>query len=160
VKHLSSRRRESVQIETRAFGPLEIDDAQVVTLTEPMPGFSAYTRFAVLEPEPDSPFKWFQSLDRDELCFLITDPRPFFPDYKLEVSASHLTDLAISDATETAVAVVLNVPADLDQATANLLAPLVFNTDKKLARQVILEGSGYPIRAPLFPEETRACQNE
>jgi flagellar assembly factor FliW len=149
-----------VQIETRAFGPLEIDETQMVTLTETMPGFGDYTRFVVLQPDPESPFKWFQSIERPDLCFLVADPEPFFPDYTLELNAADLADLAISDENETAVAVVLNVSHDLNHATANLLAPLVFNIEKKLARQVILEGSGYPVRAPLFHEEKLACQNE
>ena len=36
---------------------------------------------------------------------------------------------------------------------ANLLAPFIFNTAQKLARQVILEGSGHPVRAPLLPQQ-------
>lgn len=147
-----------MQIETRAFGSVEIDDAQIVTLTRPMPGFALYRRFALLEPDPECPVKWFQSVEREDLCFLLVDPQALFPDYRVELGAATLLDLGIGSEGEAAVGVILTVPGDFHQATANLLAPIVFNTARKLARQVILEGSGYPIRAPLFQEEKRACQ--
>lgn len=147
-----------MEIETRAFGPLEIDEQQVITLTEPMPGFAGHRRFVVLNPEPEASFSWFQSIERKDLCFLITDPRQFFPDYVVEIEMSALADLQVSDERHMAVAVVLTVPEDPAHATANLLAPIVFNTQKKLARQVILEGSGNPVREPLFREEKRVCQ--
>jgi flagellar assembly factor FliW len=138
-----------VQIDSVVFGQVEIDEERVVRLTEPMPGFPKLTRFVVLDPEPESPFKWFQSVEQKSVCFLITDPRSFFPDYRVEVPAARLPDLELSDAAEAAVAVVLTVPQDLTKTTANLLAPLVFNAPKGLARQVILDASGYSVRAPI-----------
>ncbi len=146
-----------MQIQTRAFGPIEIDEEQVLTLTEPMVGFPGHARFAVLDPDPETPFKWFQAVDRADLCFLIADPRYFFPEYRVELKAAALGDLAITEGTQAAVAVVLNVPGEPTQATANLLAPIVFNAGRKLARQVILEGTEYGVRTPLFPEEKRVC---
>ena len=142
-----------MQIETRAFGTIEIDEDQIITLTEPMAGFPGHSRFAVLDPDPDVPFKWFQSVDSAEVCFLITDPAPFFPDYRVELSKRQLQDLSITEESDTAVAVVLRVPEEMTEATANLLAPFIFNTRAKLARQVILEGSGHPVRAPLLHQQ-------
>lgn len=144
-----------MHIETRAFGPVEIKADQVISLTEPMPGFTGFTRFAVLNPDPDSPFSYLQSVDRAELCFLLADPQQFFPDYQVELKQAAVQDLAIAAGTQTAVAVIVTVPEDPAKATANLLAPVVFNVQEKVARQVILEGSGYPVRQPLFQEEKK-----
>ena len=146
-----------MRIETRAFGPIEIDEQQILNLTEPMPGFPGHRRFAILDPDPESPFKWLQSVEREELCFLIADPRQFFPEYTVEVQSAALRDLEIAEGTAAAVAVVLNVPEDPTQATANLLAPIVINATRKLARQVILEGADFGVRTRLFPEERKAC---
>lgn len=145
-----------MEIQTRTFGPVEIEESQLVTFTDPLPGFPKRTRFAVLNPDPETPFSFLQSVEEADVCLLIADPRHFFPDYRVELRAGALADLEIEDGSQTAVAVVLNVPADPADATANLLAPIVFNADRKLARQVILEGSGYPVREPLFCEEKRA----
>ncbi|NOY45664.1 MAG: flagellar assembly protein FliW [Deltaproteobacteria bacterium] len=144
-----------MEIRTPAFGPVEIDEAQIVTFTQPMLGFPDDLRFVVLDPDPEVPFQWLQSVDHPEVCFLITDPRPFFPDYRIEAKEAELRDLRITDPDQAAVAVVVNLSEGIEGATANLLAPIVFNTERKLARQVVLEGSGYPLRARLFPPEER-----
>lgn len=147
-----------MEIQTRTFGTIEIDERRVVRLTEPMLGFPELTRFVVLEPDPESPFKWFQSLDRTDVCFLIADPAVFFSDYRVEVPAERLSDLELDGGRDAAVAVVLTVRGDLADTTANLLAPLVFNTRKGLGRQVVLEGSPHPVRAPVFePQPVAVC---
>ena len=139
-----------MQIDTHAFGTIDIDEDQVIRLTEPMAGFLEHTRFAVLDPDPEVPFKWFQSVDSADVCFLISDPAQFFPEYRVELSKNQLQDLQITEETDTAVAVVLRIPKEMNEATANLLAPVIFNTQAKLARQIILDGSGHPVRAPLL----------
>ncbi len=145
-----------MEIRTPAFGPVEIDEAQIVTFTQPMLGFPNDLRFVVLDPDPEVPFQWLQSVDHPEVCFLITDPRPFFPDYRIEAKETELRDLRITNPDQAAVAVVVNLSEGIEGATANLLAPIVFNTERKVARQVVLEGSGYPLRAQLFPPGERA----
>ena len=57
------------------------------------------------------------------------------------------TDLGSPEAA--AVAVILNVPGDLSKATANLVGPLVFNVEKRLGVQVVVEGE-QPLRYPAF----------
>ncbi len=148
-----------MQIETLAYGTIDIDDTQVVTMTEPVVGFPGLARYAILHPDPEWPFQWLQSVERKDVCFLIADPRQFFPAYRLELKARDLADLQLQSGDEAAVGVILTVPGDPAQSTANLLAPVVFNSAKKLARQVILEGSRYSVRTPLLPapEPERAC---
>lgn len=145
-----------MEIQTRVFGAIDIDADRVFQLTEALPGFPELRRFAVLDPDPESPCKWFQSIERADVCFLIADPRTFFPSYEVGLSAGRFADLDLGDASEAAVAVILTAGADLAKTTANLLAPLVFNTRRHLARQVILEGSGHPVRARLFPDPPKA----
>ena len=138
-----------MEIQTRIFGTIDNDERRILRLTEPMPGFPNLRRFAVLDPEPGSPFKWFQSLEFRDVCFLIAEPTAFFPGYRVEVPSSRLADLELEEEGDAAVAVILTVRGELADTTANLLAPLVFNTRRGLARQVVLDGSSHPVRAPL-----------
>ena len=49
---------------------------------------------------------------------------------------------------------IASIPQDNPQGTTiNLLAPLIFNLDDKLAGQVILSGTGYDISFPLFKKD-------
>lgn len=139
-----------MQLETKAFGSIEIDEEKAVLLTDSMPGFPGLKRFAVLDPDPDNPFKWFQSLEDSEVCFLIIDPATFFPDYSVAVKAGAMGDLELDNEKDAVVAVIVNLGADPSQMTANLRAPLVFNLRKNLCRQVILEDVNFKVRTPLF----------
>ena len=142
-----------MQLETKAFGVIEIDEEKSVALTEAMPGFPDLRRFVVLDPDPDNPFKWFQSLDDTQICFLVADPKTFFPDYSITLSASQLPDLMLEGESDVLVAVVINLGRGPSEMTANLKAPLIFNLRKSLCRQVILEDVSFKVRAPLFPAE-------
>ncbi len=49
---------------------------------------------------------------------------------------------------------IASIPQDNPQETTlNLLAPIIFNLDEKLAGQVILSGSGYDVSFPLFKKQ-------
>ena len=49
----------------------------------------------------------------------------------------------------TEVLVMLTVGRDIAGTSANLLAPIVINARTRVAAQVILTGSDWPVRAPL-----------
>ena len=140
-----------MQLETRAFGVIEIDEEKAVRMTEPLPGFHDLNKFAVLDPDPDNPFKWFQYLEKNDVCFLIADPAIFFPDYSIKIKATSLLDLELEDEGDAVVAVIINLGTEPSQMTANLRAPLIFNMKKNLCRQVILEDVNYKVRTHLFP---------
>ncbi len=144
-----------MEIDTRTLGRVRIRETQLVRLTRPMPGFSGCVCFAVLDSDPGTPFRWFQSVERPDLCFLIADPDRFFPDYRPDLGPPVLAELELEGGAAPEVAVVLTVPQEPGAATANLAAPLVFNRSKGLARQVILDGAGYRTRTPLFPGQRK-----
>jgi len=141
-----------MKLTTRAFGEIEIDEQKAIRMTEPMPGFAHLKRFAVLDPDPENPFKWFQSLEDSDVCFLVCDPKTFFPDYRVKLHAASLPDLEIDDEGDTVVAVIVNLGGDPSNMTANLRAPLLFNLKKNLCRQVILDNVDHKVRTPLFPQ--------
>ncbi|MDW7711418.1 MAG: flagellar assembly protein FliW [Deferrisomatales bacterium] len=147
-----------MQIQTRGLDEIEVDEGTVLTLTEPMPGFPGHHRFALLTPDPEIPFRWFRAVDRPDLCFLVADPRYFFPDYGSELASEALGDLELCEGAEAVVAVVVTPSEDSGRVTANLRAPLVFNPERGLARQVILEDAGHRVRTPLIGHGRRACQ--
>jgi flagellar assembly factor FliW len=140
-----------MQLETKAFGSIEIDETKAVKMTESMPGFDGLKSFVVLDPDPENPFKWFQSVDDPDICFLVTDPRKFFPDYQVKIQLAALPDLELAEEGDAVIAVIVNLGGDPSKMTANLRAPIIFNLAKNLCRQVILDNADYKVRTPLFP---------
>ena len=91
---------------------------------------------------------------------LVEDPALAFPimsifnmnvDYSVDLSDNVVEALKITNVESVLVMNRASIPQDNPQGTTiNLLAPIVFNLDEKLAGQVILSGSGYDISFPLF----------
>jgi flagellar assembly factor FliW len=140
-------------LDTARFGTISVRDDAIINLPEGIPGFSFFNR-AVLVPaagtegfedataEEVEAFWWLQSVDDGELAFLCVVPWAIEPEYEIEfderaveaTSFEHISVLAIMTITEDAI-------------TANLRAPLVMNTERRVARQIVLADDRWPIRA-------------
>jgi flagellar assembly factor FliW len=111
-------------------------------------GFPAAARFALIELPEASPLFLLRSLDEPGLEFVVAPPGVFFPDYTPEVDDASADRLALTDAADALLLVVLTIQGGIDTATANLLAPIVINQRTRAAAQVIVQGD-WPLRAPL-----------
>jgi flagellar assembly factor FliW len=136
-------------IETRAFGTVEIDDAKMVKFVGPMLGFHEASDFALLDPNPEAPFKVLQLVDNPDVCFLVADPAVFFPRYKVSLTLDQVADLGLSDPAKAAVLVVVTVRDGGARLTANLLGPLVVNAETFRGKQVVLKGTSHKVDEPL-----------
>ncbi|MBI5014493.1 MAG: flagellar assembly protein FliW [Deltaproteobacteria bacterium] len=136
-------------IETRVFGAVEIDDAKLVRFVGPMLGFEGAERYALMDPNPEGPFKALQLVDDPDRCFLVADPSLFFPDYHVQLDAAQVSDLGLDDPAEAAVLVVVTARDGGARLTANLLGPLVVNAQTFRGKQVVLTGTSYKVDEPL-----------
>jgi len=58
-------------------------------------GFFAEKRFSLVDEPASRRFRWLRSEDRQDLSFLVVDPRVFVTDYAFEVSKEDLTFLGL-----------------------------------------------------------------
>jgi flagellar assembly factor FliW len=112
-------------------------------------GFPQARHFALVPiGESDVLFR-LRSLDVADLEFVVAAPGAFFPDYAPEIDDSTAERLDLDHADDALVLVVLNVGADLTSTTANLLAPIVVNSQSLVAAQAVLGGPSTALREPL-----------
>lgn len=144
-----------MQLTTTRFGQISIDPLLIFTFPEGLPGFKDENRFALLSIGlADTPFIWMQSIANHDLCFLLVDPQAAFANYTVAVSESETELLqGVSDTDMQVLCLVTVVDGDLQQATVNLRAPLLFNSQSKLALQSISDNDAYSTRQPLFGKE-------
>ncbi|WIM96073.1 flagellar assembly protein FliW [Actinoplanes oblitus] len=116
-----------------------------ITMATPMPGFPAHRDFVLVRLNEDGLLYALTSLDNPELRFLVAPPEPFFPEYAPEIDESTFAALNTKDPDRLLLLTVIS--ASQDETTANLLAPIVVDRDTMRAQQVVLTGSGYPVRA-------------
>ncbi len=135
-----------MRVETGRFGTLEVDETTVFSFPMGLLGFARHKRFVVLDHRDDSPFKWLQCVEDGQLAFIISDPLYFMRDYHVDVRRSELAIIAPDRAEDLIVSVIMTVPADPQEMSANLLAPLIFNMENRLAMQYVLTDHRYPVK--------------
>jgi flagellar assembly factor FliW len=140
-----------LKIQTTRFGEVEVEDQSIILVQGGIIGFARYERYMIIEHNSESPFFWLQAVDSPDLAFVIVDPCLFMPDFNLTLSEPILADLKAQESQEVAVHVLVTIPHGRPQEmTANLLGPLVINTQAKLARQIIVDDERYSHRHPII----------
>jgi len=141
-------------VNTTRFGDLEIDQERVLTLTTPFLGFPDSRRFFLQSHSGNSPLMWMQSIDDPALAFVVIPPQTINTEFRPDVSRQVRNELGLDHDRDMDVLVILTVPAGKPkEMTANLLAPVVINVRKRLARQILLDPALYEPRWPVFSEE-------
>ena len=136
------------RIESTRFGAVEVEPEAVLELPEGLIGLEG-NRYALLAPEPDSAFRWLQSVEDPAVALPVTRPWDFFADYEVSVSDEDTARLGFgSDATPD-VWVTVRATADPQGCSVNLKAPILVHEGR--AHQVINEAPDASVRAPLFP---------
>ena len=139
-----------MQIETRRFGTIAVEEEQIFHLPEGIIGFPEWTRYLLLNHRAGSPFLWFQSVENQDLAFVLMDPLDLVADYDIDLSPEDSDLLQLDQPVEIKALVVVNISRQQPpEITANLLAPVVINSGKKIAKQVILYQSDYSVRHPV-----------
>jgi flagellar assembly factor FliW len=124
----------------------EPTDLPTITFVQPMPGFPDQRNFALVRLDENGLLYALTSVEDPKLRFLVVPPGPFFEGYAPEVDDETLELLGKPDADQ--LLTLLVVTAAEASTTANLLAPIIIDQGERRAVQVILTGSGMPVRAP------------
>ncbi len=143
-----------MEIETRQFGIVTIDDDKVITVPKGLPGFPGLNRYILLDHETIRPFVSLQSVEDGSLAFYLMDPFLFKSDYKVDTEP-YLKDMnwEEGDNDKIFIYVILNV-ADNDpkKITANLIGPLLINIEKNQAVQMLVSNRNYTHKFLIFSE--------
>jgi flagellar assembly factor FliW len=96
-----------------------------------------------------TPFSLMTSSDDPDVGFVVVEPWVFYPDYEFELDKSTSERLALSDPGDSIVMCVVTLGERPEDATVNLLGPIVVNRFTHEACQAVLDPSLFNVRAPL-----------
>lgn len=139
-------------VNTKRFGQVKLIDyeEQFITFTSPILGFANLSRYLLFQEEL-GPFEYLQSIEDEDLTFVIVDPFIFFSDYEFQLDSHWIDVLGIEDEKDVSIRVIVTVRSAND-ITCNLKAPLLLNKQNKLAAQVVLDNGRYSTRHSLAVE--------
>lgn len=141
-----------MQIKTKVFGEITIDDDKIIDFPNGIVGFPDLVQFTLIHDEEkgkDS-IHWLQSLQEPAFAMPVIDPLLVCPEYNPEVDDDILKNIGELIPDETLILVTVTVPKELQAMSVNLRAPIVINAAEKKATQVIVEGDEYPIKYPIY----------
>lgn len=130
---------------------LPADPAEVIRFVEPLPGFEDDLDFVLTRIDPDGVLWAMRSVRDPQLRFVLTPSACFFPDYSPDLGPAVATALAVDEDATLDCLLVLTVPSDLQDATANLRAPIVKPIGGGTAMQVVLDDETLSMHEPLLP---------
>jgi len=144
-----------MKVDTKAFGLIEVDDRQKVTIPEGLYGFEDYTEYVLLDAE-HQPFYWLQSVKERDIAFVLINPFLFRPDYEVNIPNEELEDIGITAPDKALIFTIVTIPPDGSAMTANLQGPLVINRDNMTGKQGILTDVRWNTRHDIVAEFNNA----
>jgi flagellar assembly factor FliW len=155
------------KIQTVRFGQLDYREEDVVHLPEGLVGMPDLQRWLVLDMGDDAvPLNWFQSLDRGDFGFPISQPAFFTNTYDVKISKSAAAILKGKVGEWLAILIITTVHPGGTKITGNLLAPLVVNVDTRQGVQLIMEDQQWSVQQEInylkfgLAVDAQASENE
>lgn len=121
-------------------------DSQPVTTPDGIPGFEKTRRWTLERCGPEAVFCVLRSVEQPAVGLLVAEPWGLAPGYEPDLPDQDLARIGVRSAEELEVYVVATIAEDRRSVYLNLAAPLVVNSGERVARQVILDRQGWPLR--------------
>lgn len=139
-----------MQIQTTYAGEISYTESDIIWMEKGFYGFPNSKRFIqVGEFTPEFPFVWFQSLDENDLCFIMTNPFLFMDAYDFEIDDELAEAIGVTSPSDVEVFTTVTVASELAETTINLKSPVMINRNNRQGEQVILTEE-YAYKHPIF----------
>lgn len=140
-----------MNISTKYFDDVSISEQDIIYFKEGIFGFENFKKYTIIEFESGSDnILCLQSIDDEELAFVLMNPFNLMADYNPQLSDSDIEDLAIDENTEGVLYYVICVVKDtISESTVNMKCPIVINPKSNMAKQIILDSEEYTFKHEL-----------
>jgi flagellar assembly factor FliW len=131
-------------IESAKFGTMQVSEDQIITFDSGLLGLNSSRRYVLLSRPGATPFYLLQGVDRPDVSLLLAKPSNLVDEFHVGRLNSSLGELKARNAEDLQVFVTLTIPAGRpDDATANMVSPILINPQHRLGKQVVLENPSY-----------------
>jgi flagellar assembly factor FliW len=141
-----------VKVKTTRFGELEVNPTDLITFSEGLLGFEALKKYFVVDPGDSTLILWLQSTEDEKVAFPIIEPKIFKPDYIAKLLPADLNGLELESLQSARLYSILTIPGNVTEMSANLKAPVVINSAKKLGKQIVLQDSKLSVKHEMYKE--------
>jgi flagellar assembly factor FliW len=115
-----------------------------------IPGFGHLRSFSLAQwGGEESPFLTMTADQDPDVAFVVVSPFLYYPEYEFEIDDATVERLGIESPDDVQVLCIITLHDRPEDATANLLGPIVVNMRNGEACQSVLPHTIYSVRAPL-----------
>ena len=140
-----------MKILSEKLGEIEIDENSIIHFVSPIIGFNDINQYVIVKLNQNDKFSWLQACNDKSVTFPITVPQAFDIDYTFEIDDNNQKLLNLEGSDDILTFNIVNIPLNRpDDATINLLAPVVINIKQNIGAQLILSGSNHLPNKRLF----------
>jgi flagellar assembly factor FliW len=140
-----------VKVATKAYGLIDVDERQKIIFPQGLFGFENLTEYLLLDAERQ-PFYWLQSIDVEQVAFVLVSPFLFRPDYEVNISNDELAEIGINSPEKALIFSIVTIPPDGGPMTANLQGPLIINRDTRTGKQAVLADTRWKTKHDIMAE--------
>lgn len=140
-----------MKIKTENFGEVTVNEEKVIEFKQGILGFEHLHRYILMEDEDENcPFVYLQSIEDLNICFILASPQSIMKEYTISISENYFQQLGGGPDEDFAVVLIVTIPEKIQEATVNLLAPLLIQKNTKKGVQIVLERTEYTVRHSLM----------
>ena len=140
-----------IEIKSKTLSTVQVEKNQVFYFKEGLFGFESYKDFALIKENENSVFQWLQSMEEEQLAFLLISPLLFHENYKPDITKEELAKISLLTIEPKNVLVIVTIPDNNFQAmTANLQGPIIFNPENLTGQQFISRNENHLIREKIL----------
>jgi flagellar assembly factor FliW len=143
-----------VRVLTKAYGTFDVDERQKIIFPQGLFGFETIRDYVLLDAERQ-PFYWLQSMEVEQIAFVIINPFLFRPDYELDIDDNLVKDIGINSPEKALIFSIVTIPEN-GPMTANLQGPLIINRDTRIGKQGILSDQRWKTKHDIMRELSQA----
>jgi len=140
-----------LKVATKAYGLIDVDERQKIIFPQGLFGFEKLKDYLLLDSERQ-PFYWLQSMDEEDVAFVLVNPFLFRPDYEVNISNEELDVIGIRSPEKALIFSIVTIPQDGSPMTANLQGPLIINRDTRMGKQAILTDERWKTKHDIMAE--------
>jgi len=137
-------------LQTKAYGPMEIEQSQLLEFPEGILGFEGYRSFALIDAHK-KPFYWLQSTEETRIAFILIKPSIFHENYDPGITLEDLEDIGAPSLDDCLVFSIVTVP-EAGPMTANLQGPIYISKKTRRGKQCVSPRDEYKTKHDILEE--------
>lgn len=137
-------------LQTKAYGPVEIEEKQILEFPQGLLGFEEYRQFALIDAHK-KPFFWLQSTEETRIAFILIKPSIFHENYQPGVGQEDFDDIGAEGPDDCLEFAIVTVP-DSGPMTANLQGPLYICRKTRKGKQCVSPRDEYRTKHDILEE--------